>query len=148
MRPRSRMAYRRSCRRAGFGSGRTWVLWVAIFGACISVTSNTCWAETNCRGIAFEVGFESYPGKLYYRLDGFRYLNGTLRDVRYQPTSENIAFGTFGLRATGLVPTGFPHLWAGLEVGISLPVSWYRKSWNVPALVPKLTRDYYFPSFC
>jgi hypothetical protein len=125
------------------------IVWIPLLLVCLSVPQVArAEEETRIGGVRFGLGFESYPGRLHYRLDGFRYLNGTLRDVKHQPTSEDIAFGAFSLRATGLVQTGFPHLWAGLEVGISLPISWYRKSWNVPALAPKLTRDYYFPSFC
>jgi len=124
------------------------MLWLAILTFCFSLTPKAHGADTDHRGIVFEAGFESYPGKLYYRLDGFRYINGTLRDVMYRPSSQEITFRTFSLRATGLVGTGFPHLRAGLEVGISLPASAYRKSWDVPALTPKLTGDFYFPSFC
>jgi hypothetical protein len=130
------------------GRVRRWVLWLAIVSSCFSLTPKARGADTGHRGMAFEIGFESYPGRLYYRLDGFRYINGTLRDVKYRPSREDITFRTFSFRATGLVRTGFPHLRAGLEVGISLPASAYGKSWDVPALTPKLTQDFYFPSFC
>jgi hypothetical protein len=124
-------------------------IWVPMLLVCLwSPQAVRGQEQTGIGGMRFTLGFESYPGKLYYRLDGFRYINGTLRDVRYRPASEDIAFETFSLRATRLVGTGLPHLRAGLEVGISLPASAYCKSWNVPAITPKLTQDFYFPSFC
>jgi len=115
---------------------------------CLS-TPQAAWGdEGRIGGMAFTLGFESYPGKLHYRLDGVRYISGTSRDFRFNPVSEDIAFKTLSLRATKLMRTGLGGLWAGLEVGIALPVYDYRKSWDLPALTPKLTQDVYFPSFC
>jgi hypothetical protein len=125
------------------------IIWISLLLLCLSAPQVVRGEEEpKIGGMRFGLGFESYPGKLYYRLDGFRYINGTLRDVMYRPSSQDITFRTFSLRATGLVRTGFPHLRVGLEVGISFPVSAFQKSWDVPALTPKLTQDFYFPSFC
>jgi hypothetical protein len=124
-------------------------IWILMLLVCLwSPQAVGAGQQARIGGMSFSLGFESYPGRLYYRLDGFRYINGSLRDVKYRPTSQDIAFQEFSLRAAALGATGFPHLRAGLELGISIPVSGHLKSWNVPAITPKLTGDFYFPSFC
>lgn len=115
---------------------------------CFWVPPGACRGDVNTLGVTFTLGFESYPGKLFYRLDGIRYVSGTTRDHKYNPMVENVTFAVFSARVARLVPLGWEGLSAGLELGISTPLSGYSKSWSLPALAPKFTGDIYFPSFC
>jgi hypothetical protein len=115
---------------------------------CSLAAQGTWGAEKTAGGVTFTLGFESLPGKLFYRQDGIRYLSGTKRDFRYDQIVENVDFTVAILRVGKLVPLGSTGLSAGLEVGMSAPLAEYNKSWEFPALAPKFTGDVFFPSFC
>ncbi len=115
---------------------------------CILIPQEGSGEEVKVGGICFSLGFESYPGKLFYRLDGIRYISGTAHDFRYNPESEDAAFVVLSLRAKREIPLGVRDFSVGLEMGVSLPVAGYEKSWDLPALTSEVTGDVYFPSFC
>jgi hypothetical protein len=119
---------------------------IVVFG--ILIPQEAIGGEAEAGGIQFSLGFESYPGKLFYRLDGIRYISGSARDFRYNPVSDDATFVVLSLRVKKKVPVGVRDLSVGLESGVSLPVSGYQKSWDLPALTSEVTGDIYFPSFC
>ena len=121
----------------------TVVLFVGLSG--ISQASGQ---EAKTGGISFSVGFESFPGKTYYRLECLRYENGEFRD--YKTTQGEDAMNSLNLtfRVAKMSQIAFNDFSAGIEVGMSVPVSGYEESWELPALSPDFTGEIYFPVFC
>jgi len=104
--------------------------------------------EAKAGGIAFSFGYESFPGELYYELLSIKYKKGLRVDSKTNPGQENMSFSVLSLRAGKMARIGFGHLFAGIEVGMSLPVSGYEKSWNLPTLTPDIKGVISFPGFC
>ena len=104
--------------------------------------------EVKTSGISLSVGFESFPGKTYYRLECLRYENGEFRD--YKTTQGEDAMNSLNLtfRVAKMSQIAFNDFSAGIEVGMSVPVSCYEKSWNLPALTPEFSGEIRFPAFC
>ena len=125
---------------------RTW-LTISLL-VCILLASAAAEADMKGSGVSFSIGFESYPGEFFYRLDGVRYLSGIPRDYKFNPNTDGAAFSVLSLRARKMVPLGSGNVSAGIEVGMSLPISGYEKSWSLPALTPKFTGDIYYAAFC
>lgn len=125
---------------------RTWLTLSLL--ACILLASVAAEADMKGSGVSFSIGFESYPGEFCYRLDGVRYLSGVARDYKFNPKTDGAAFSVLSLRVRKMVQLGSSKFSAGLEVGMSLPISGYEKSWSLPALTGKFTGDIYYAAFC
>ena len=125
---------------------RIW-LTLSLLG-CILLAPASAGAETEGSGISLDIGFESYPGEFFYRLDGVRYLSGVARDYRFNQKTDDVAFSVLSLRVSKMVQLGSSRFFAGIEVGMSVPISGYEKSGSLPALTGKFTGDIYYAAFC
>ncbi len=104
--------------------------------------------KTETGGMTFTVGLESFPGKTYYRLECLRYESGELRDYRTTQDQDAINSWNLTLRVAKMSRTGFKNLLVGIEVGMSVPVSGYEKSWDLPALTSEFSGEIRYPGFC
>ena len=104
--------------------------------------------EVKTGGISFSIGLESFPGKTNYRLECLRYENGEFRD--YKTTQGEDAMNSYNLtfRVAKMSQIAFDDFSAGIEVGMSVPVSGYEKSWELPALTPDFSGEIRYPGFC
>jgi hypothetical protein len=98
--------------------------------------------------LSSSLGYESFPGKLYYELESVKYKKGLWTDSKINPGQENMSFSVLSLRAAKMTPVGFGNLFAGIEVGMSLAISGYEKSLNLPVLTPAFNGVISFPGFC
>jgi hypothetical protein len=104
--------------------------------------------EAATGGITLSVGFESFPGKTYYRLECLRYENGEFRDYKTTQAKDAMNSLNFTIRVAKMSQITFNAFSAGIEVGMSVPVSGYEKSWELPALTPDFSGQIRFPGFC
>lgn len=104
--------------------------------------------EVKIGGITFSLGFESLPGKHYYRLDCLRYENGQRSASKKNQKEDKMNSSGLSFRVTKMTPIGFEKLVAGIEIGMILPLSGYEKSWNLPALTPDFSGEVHIPGFC
>lgn len=114
----------------------------------LSGVSEAYGGEVETGGITFGLGFESFPGKLYYEQESARYKKGLRSDYKVNPKEDNMSFSVLSLRVTKMTRIGFKNLFAGIEVGMSLAMSGYEKSWNLPVLTPGFLGEIRFPGFC
>jgi hypothetical protein len=119
---------------------------VILFGVLLLM--QTLGKDARADGITFTLGFESFPGKYYYRMDGLRYEDGHNTDYRYFPADDDINFTTLSLRIAKMAPIGHRNLLAGVEVGMAFTISDYEQPWDVPSLTDGFYGDVYFPGFC
>lgn len=110
--------------------------------------STACGQQGRLAGFAFSLGYESYPGELFYKLTGIRYVNGVPVASRSNPKADDATFVVLSFRVKKMVPTKLRKLSVGAEAGMSVPVSGHEKPWDLPALTPKFSGDIYYPSFC
>lgn len=115
---------------------------------CFPTVSAVEAAHTETGGVTFSVGFESYPVSFFYRMEGVRYVSGGPRDYRFNPKKDDGLFSVLSFRARKMIQVGFGNFRAGIEVGMSLPVSGHEMSWSLPPLTPKFTGDIYYGAFC
>lgn len=104
--------------------------------------------EVKTGGITFSLGFESFPGKTYYRLESVKYKKGLRSDSKMNPKEDNMSFSALGFRITKMTRIGFENLFAGIEVGMSLALSGYEKPWNLPAIPLGFWGEISYPRFC
>ncbi len=121
----------------------TIILFVALSGL-----SQANGQEVKTGGITFSVGLESFPGKTYYRLECLRYEDGESRDYKTTQAEDPMNSLNLTLRVAKMGRFGSSNLFAGIEVGVSVPVSGYEKSWNLPALTPDLSGEIHYAGFC
>lgn len=104
--------------------------------------------EAGGGGITFTIGFESFPGKVYYELESRSYKKGRADDYKTNPQEDDMGFSGLSLRLAKMTPIGFHNFYAGIEVGMLLATSGYERSWNLPAMTPGFTGKVSFPGFC
>ncbi len=123
---------------------RTFLAMVLIVG--LSGVSGAYGEEVKAGGMTFSFGFESFPGKHYYQQAYVRYQNGFRVDYKINQKEDEMNFSTLSFRVTKMTETGFENVFAGIEVGVSLPVSGFEKSWNLPALTSDFTGEVSAPT--
>ena len=104
--------------------------------------------EVKTGGITFSVGFESFPGKTYYRLECVRYEDGEFRDYKTTQGEDDMNSANLTIRVAKMSQIAFNDLSAGIEVGMSVRVSGYEKSWELPALTSDFSGEIRYPGFC
>jgi hypothetical protein len=104
--------------------------------------------EVKTGGLTFSVGLESFPGKTYYRLECVRYEGGDFKDYKTIQGEDDMNALNLTLRVAKMAQIGSSNFSAGVEVGASVPVSGYEKSWDLPALTSDLTAELHFSAFC
>jgi hypothetical protein len=119
-----------------------------IILVCLLGASGACGQEGETGGITFSFGFDSFPGKHYYRLEGIKYKKGLQDDYKTNPRTDQMRFSGLSLRLSHMARIGLRNLYAGVEVGMYLAVSGYEKPWDLPALAPGFSGKTQFPQFC
>lgn len=114
----------------------------------LSGVSGAYGEEGKTGGITFGLGFESFPGKYYYRMDCLRYENGQRSASKVNQKEDEINSSGLSFRVTKMTKIGFENLFAGIEMGMLLPISGYEKSFNLPALDSNFTGEVHLPGFC